>query len=286
MGAMLRGTVGGVLHAAWSSVKPSPFVPRRPSQEGVRYGGQRRGVPPLMDVYLPDGTAPPAGYPSVVVVHGGAFLIGSRQMRAVRFLATRLCEAGFAVACPDYRLLFRGGPLDTQLDDVAEMLRYWRDRASTWGVDPDGIALCGLSAGGALALLHAAASTAPLRAVVGIYGLYDFQGLSGPGVPLMRRLLLQSNEPGVWLQESAVAHAADVAAPLLLVHGTQDRLVPYPQAQAVADARRDLAHSTVLATYQGLPHGWLQDPERPESEAVVRQVVQFLQTPDSTCVAC
>lgn len=273
-----RSTLGGVVHAAWTSLKPSGFVPRRPTRTGVRYRSARaRGIAPLVDIYVPDTPAPPTGYPSVLVLHGGAFLVGSRQMRAVRFLATRLCEAGFVVACPDVRLLFRGGPLTTQLDDVGAMRAFWAQQEGDLGLDPSRVSIAGLSAGGALALLHAASAPQVLYRVVGVYGLYDFHGVRGPGATLIRRQLLGTGDADGWTRASPLARVRDIDAPLLLVHGTADQLVPLEQAEAVVAARGD--RPTELARFEGMRHGWLQDPERAESAQLVDRVVGFL-SPD------
>ena len=100
----------GVLRALWLLATPPAFEPRLPHAEAERFRSRRaRGIAPLADVYLPDGPGP---HPSVIIVHGGGFVIGSRRMKPVRYLATRLCAAGYAAAALDYRMIFRGGRLE------------------------------------------------------------------------------------------------------------------------------------------------------------------------------
>lgn len=93
-----------------------PLPPAAHPADGVRL---LRGVPyavrdgsrPLeLDLWLPE-QPPTAGPPPVILfVHGGAWRTGLRDDLGPRFRAwrpgpfARLAQAGFAVACPDYRL--------------------------------------------------------------------------------------------------------------------------------------------------------------------------------------
>ena len=149
----------GVLHALWPLMPPSPVPLLPPTHRGLSYrDGHGRGLPPRVDVYLPETPAP---HPSVIIVHGGAFVIGSRTMKPVRYQATRLVEAGFAVAAIDYRLVFRGGRLTEAGDDVRAAQRWWAAQRTRWSLDDHRTAMLGVSAGAALLWLAAASTPNP-----------------------------------------------------------------------------------------------------------------------------
>ena len=264
----------GLGHTIRFNLMPSSFVARPPDVRRLPYRPKTRGVAPLVDVYRPVGDVPDAGAPSVLLIHGGGFVGGSRRQRSIRFIATRLAEAGVAVAAADHRLLFRGGPLEAQRDDIAALRNFWHARGPQWGLDPHRVSAVGLSAGGALVLFDAAESDARYHRVVSIYGVYDFIGLSGPGSRAWRTALLGSPKPEVWAKTSPMSIAPHVGAPVLLLHGTEDGLVPYEQAQRLVDARG--ARPTTLRTFDGHPHGWLQDPSDPASELAAREITDFV----------
>ncbi len=217
--------------------------------------GARRGIPPLADLYVPPR---PLGS-SVVLVHGGAFLIGSRRMKPMRYLAARLSAAGIAVCAIDYRMIFRGGRLDEAVEDVRTAVAFWRARCPELGLAPEAISLVGLSAGGSLAML-AAAELPPdaLASLICCFGLYELDDLRGPAA-LLPRLLLRTRDRKIWSARSP-RHAPQPALPTLLLHGTADGLVPVDQAHRLAAHRGQLGLPTKLVVYPEAPHGFFHVP--------------------------
>ncbi len=261
----------GLAHALYVAAKPPAFVSRAPTLRGVRYSDRGgRGVPPLCDVYLPDGKRGA----SVVLVHGGGFFVGRRDMKPVRFVATRLVEAGHAVCSVDYRLVLRGGGLDRQLEDVDAAARYWRQRCADHGCDRSRVAVVGLSAGAALMLLHAGRDRHPYTHLVSIFGPLELDRM-GEGTGPWLRLVTGTTNRAEWHQRSP-ARVADHPAPLLMVHGTADELVPYEQAERLLRWRAERGLPTELATFEGMPHGWLNDASLPESRGALDRIIGFL----------
>lgn len=225
-----------------------------PALAAVPYRPRTRGIPPLADVYLPSH---PTGA-SAVLVHGGAFVIGSRRMKPMRFLAARLTAAGIAVCAIDYRMIFRGGRLPEAVDDVRAAAAWWPQRAAQLGLDARRVSLVGLSAGATLALLAADASIERLACC---FGLYEPDALRGPSA-LLPRLLFATPDRARWRL------AAAPATPTLLLHGDRDRLVPVAQAHRLAARRTALGLPTRLAILPGAPHGFFRRPT-PHAEAGV-----------------
>lgn len=217
--------------------------------------GARRGIPALADLYVP---ARPIGA-SVVLVHGGAFLIGSRRMKPMRYLAARLTAAGLGVCAIDYRMIFRGGRLDEAVEDVGAAVAFWRARTPELGLDPGAISLVGLSAGASLAMLAAAElPDGALARLVCCFGLYELDDLRGSAA-LLPRLLLRTRDRAIWSARSP-RHAPQPAIPTLLLHGTADGLVPVDQARRLAAHRDQLGLPTKLVVYPDAPHGFFNLP--------------------------
>lgn len=264
---------GGLLHALYLLARPARFEALEPTHGSVPYAeGSRRGVAPLCDVYLPAGSGP---HPSVVVVHGGGFVIGHRRMKPVRLIATRLCGAGFAVCAVDYRLLLRGGGLDAQVEDVTAAATFWQKECARFGCDPARISMLGFSAGASLMLLHAGASAHAYHRLVSIYGALDFHRMSGRRAALLLRMILETSDRRVWEEKSPSLHA-NMTSPLLLIHGTSDELVPVAHAKRLHQSRSERGLPSEIEIVPGMPHGWLNDASLPQTEQAIARVVTFL----------
>jgi len=251
---------------------PARFEALEPTHAGVPYTGRRRrGVSPLCDVYLPTGPGPHA---SVIVVHGGGFVIGHRRMKPVSLIATRLCQAGLAVCSVDYRLLLRGGGLDAQVEDVTTAATFWRSEHRRFGCDPARVSMLGFSAGAALMLLHAAKSE-PYHRLVNIYGAVDFHRMSGRRAEVLLRMLTGTRDRRAWEEMSPSTHA-HMPTPILTIHGTHDKLVPVAQAKRLHEARRARGLPSELEIVEGMPHAWLNDASLPETDRAVQRVIAFL----------
>ncbi len=259
----------GAVVSALRSLR-APGVDLLPTHAAIAYSERRgRGIAPLLDIYLPER----ATGPSVVLVHGGGFTIGSRRMKPMRYLAAHLTAAGLAVCAVDYRMIFRGGRLDEAVDDVRDAFAFWSVRAAELQLDASAISLVGLSAGGTLAML-AATRVANLASLVSCFGVYETEYLRGPA-SLLPRLLFRTADRSVWNARSP-RNAHQPAVPTLLLHGSADVLVPVEQARSLAAHRERLGLPTRLVVYEGAPHGFFNEPmgAAPSAVAAIAAFVQ------------
>jgi acetyl esterase/lipase len=264
----------GAVLSSLQSLRGAPGVAIvTPTHADVRYrdGLQPRGtIAPLADLYVPRA---PNGA-SVVLVHGGGFVLGSRRMKPMRYLTAKLVEAGIAVCAINYRMIFRGGRLDEATSDVVDAFEFWAARTSTLDLDPARISLVGLSAGATLSLLAAAQlDDGKLVSLACAFGLYDAEHLRGPA-QLLPRLLLKTADRSGW-NARFPRHARQPAAPTLLLHGTDDGLVPVDQAHKLAAHRDALGLPTRLVIYDGAPHGFFNLPV-PEAAAGAREIIDHV----------
>lgn len=124
------------------------------------------------DLYLPEAGA---DVPLVIMIHGGAYQAGSKEMYAD--WGPFLAEQGYAALAINYRLATRSYPAyPGLLEDVRQALHYSVLNAHEWQIDPQKIAIMGDSAGGYLATMMALEegySSYHIKAVISAYGVFD-----------------------------------------------------------------------------------------------------------------
>jgi acetyl esterase/lipase len=257
----------------------------------VRYaeGAGRRH---RLDVYRP--ATPVTAAPVLLQIHGGAWIIGNKREQA-RPLMHHLAAHGWVCVAPNYRLSPRATFPD-HLIDVKLALRWVRRHVAEYGGDPNFVAITGGSAGGHLAALTAFTADDPalqpgfedvdtsVAACVSFYGAYDltgrFGGIGADGMGgLVEHLVLKrklSEDPGVFSRASPLDRIHAGAPPFMVVHGTDDSLVPIQEARAFAARLREVSNQpTVFLELPGAQHAFeIFDSLR--SEAVVRGVHRFL----------
>jgi dipeptidyl aminopeptidase/acylaminoacyl peptidase len=212
--------------------------------------------------------------PCIVFNHGGVGGVTEGTRAKARWLA----KQGFVVFAPSYR-----GEDDSEgeieiargeVDDVVNAVRELRRHP---GIRPDRFVLMGTSHGALISVLAAARPEmcGPVRAVVAAYGVMDiytwYQHLLDHDFDVRDPLSLQvyGDGPGDRPEAFAERHALNVLddlcpAPILLVQGARDPIVPEPQARVMAQALAGRGRNgDDLRVYEHGGHGFLywDDPE-------------------------
>jgi len=216
------------------------------------------------DVYAPDATA---AAPVVICIHGGAWKRGTRHSYGA--LGPWLAAAGYLVLSIEYRLVSGAtNRYPAALDDVRAAVRYVREHATDLGADPARIALMGDSAGGHLATLTGLTDAAGIKAIVGIFGVYDCAAQwntdrASRGDNFIEEFLgapLTANRR-LYFDASPISYAieANNAPAVLLAWGTVDDIVLPEQSENFLRALK-LAGFYVRTVVQAAPHYWVGDP--------------------------
>lgn len=211
------------------------------------------------------GAAAGSARPLLVLVHGGPM---GQSLADWSPMVQSFVQRGYAVLQPDYRgssghgrayaqaLAARWG--DRDVADVAAGIRHavkegWADAAR--------VAVIGGSAGGMTVLLVAAQHPDLVQAVVARYPVCDLVELhatthrfeSGYTTRLVGPLPDASD---TYRDRSPLSRAAEIRAPVLLLHGTDDTSVPIAQSTALAGAIRAAGGIVEQHVYEGEGHGW------------------------------
>src|SRR5207247_1195966 len=136
--------------------------------------------------------------PAVVFVHGGAWMHGDPSQAAGN--ALHLARRGIATISLSYRLA-PAHRFPAPLDDVRHGLRWVRAHAGELGIDPERLALLGLSAGAHLAT--------PAHVAPGGQGLAPERPAAlGPG--RMHEALVAAGKPAELLLLEGAPHAFQI----------------------------------------------------------------------------
>jgi len=185
----------------------------------------------LLDAFIPKAGGQ---HPAVLVVHGGAWRSGNR--RQLRAYATELAERGFVCFAIDYRLAPQH-KFPAQIEDCRMAVRWIRENASQYKVDPDRLGAIGYSAGGHLVSLLATTGEPPSDA----NGNIDtrIQVAAAGGAPTDFRWFPDNgrwaefwmggdltSKKELFLEASTAAFVDAADAPLFFFNGSADMLVP------------------------------------------------------------
>ncbi len=229
----------------------------------------------LLDLYLPEASGAPL--PVILWIHGGAFARGSKNTTGP---ALGMPARGYAVVSVDYRLSGEA-VFPAQIEDCKAAVRWIRAKAREHGLDSQRVGAWGSSAGGHLAaMLGTSMGVAELEREVGTnikqssrvqavcdwFGPTDFtrmndfagdQDHDAAESPESRLIggPIQQNR-GKAAMANPITYISMGAPPFLIMHGQDDRLVPYNQSELLCDALQSGPAEVTLYCVKGAGHGF------------------------------
>ncbi|UFU04796.1 S9 family peptidase [Ruania halotolerans] len=259
---LVRGRVSVLRTSSGLRVPPEAIAAGEavswPSADGVAHGFLYQ---PSSEVAIgPDGELPPL----LVLSHGGPTAATSAGFDpAVQFWTTR----GFAVLDVNYggstgygrayreRLHGRWGVVDVA--DCASGARWLADQGI---VDGARMAVRGGSAGG-FTTLAALTFTDTFAAGASYYGIGDLVALAEHTHKFESHYLDTLVGPypqaaETFRERSPIQHTGQLRAPMILLQGTEDRVVPPEQAETMASAVRDAGMDVDVHMFDGEGHGF------------------------------
>jgi acetyl esterase/lipase len=292
----LRGIVAPEsLSAPWPAAQPG--VPWRNAGRhrrsviatSVRYG---RSPEQVLDVWRRRDLTGPA--PVMLFVPGGAWVVGRRELQGHTLMA-QLAEQGWVCLSMQYRTSPRHR-WPRHIMDVKAAVAWARAHAGQFGGDTGFVAVAGCSAGGHLASLIGLTADDPqwdseldpqadtsVDAVVSLYGRYDWEDRSTPErarfMEFLERVIVQrrqSDRPAVFHDATPTHRVRSDAPPFLVIHGSDDAIIPVAEARRFVSALRGVSRQAVgYVELPGAGHGFdLLDAGR--THALVQAVTLFL----------
>ena len=232
--------------------------------------------------------------PGLVLIHGGAWICGAPVLK--HWYGRRLARLGYVAVAINYRKMPLH-PFPACLQDAKAAVCWVRAHADSLGIDPARVGVLGDSAGGHLALLLAVTRpedgfehgewdsvSSQVQAAVSLYGPADLSYYQHPTTYIraggaaafyMRRFVGQRG-PEAFAKASPISYVHEGMCPVLLIHGTRDRLVPFEQSVAFRDRVRECGGEASLLPVDGKGHGF--DYIRPTARReVFGRIADFLE---------
>lgn len=271
----------------WAQQRP-PQGPRLPDDvkalRDVPYVKADADKAQVLDLFVPKSDKP---LPLIVWIHGGAWRGGSKaQCAALPFLAK-----GYAVASVEYRMS-QVATFPAQIHDCKAAIRWLRANAKQHNIDPERIGVWGSSAGGHLVALlgvtagdkeldgslgeHAAVSTR-IKCVVdwfgptnlstmGSGGKIDHDSPNAPEALLIGGAVPQNRDKAA--KASPVTYVTQDDAPILIMHGDKDDVVPKTQSDEFHAALKKAGVDVTYKVVEGAGHGF-------RDRSVIQAVEEF-----------
>ncbi len=290
----MRSAVGAVAAVGrpalrWRSVVfPYPYRLR----EGIERIDAIEYSPSLfLDLYRPTGARQSAA-PVLMHIHGGSWGGGHRRQQA-QPLIQEMASRGWIVVSVDYPFV-PDATFPDQLVALHRGLRWLRDNAIAYGIDPASLFVTGGSAGAHLASLLALTDDAsewtlrrpdeaPIAGAVVMYGVYDLLDRNGirDFWPIVTEALIKADpdlEPEKFHRGSPIDHVHRDAPPFLVVHGVNDSLVPIHESEHfVAALEAGSSRPTAFAALRGATHAF-DAVDSLRTQNVVAGIAAFLES--------
>ncbi|HWB09393.1 MAG TPA: alpha/beta fold hydrolase [Pirellulales bacterium] len=281
------GAISPEEDAAFRRVTAPGDTPRLPpsvrGEFDLSYAGEK-GAHQKLDLLLPKEPAADGPLPVILYIHGGAWRGGSKR-EGIAFLTPSVASGKYAGVTIDYRL----SPEATwpaQIHDCKAAVRWLRTNAKKYNLDPQRIGVIGGSAGGHLAAMLGTSGnierlegkvgdnldeTSRVSCVVDEYGPTELLAMSefpseiehdSPDSPESRLVggpVQQRKE--VAKSASPITYVSSDDPPFLLIHGTDDPLVPYDQSERFLAALQEEGVDSLLIKVQGGGHGGFRSSE-------------------------
>ncbi len=237
-----------------------------------------------MDIIYPEDKT--RSYPCIVWICGGAWLLMDKSAH-LAYLA-QLARSGFVVASVEYRTS-NEAVYPLPLMDVKAAIRYLRAHSRRYNIDEEHFGIMGESAGGYLAAMAALNNdpaydtgeyenySSRVQAACPWYPPSDVscfpypspvEAAASPESLLLGKNVALHREEA--LKICPVTYVTKDAPPFLIIHGVQDRTVPFMQGELLHDKLEEAGCDVTLLALDGADHADIRFFQEEIWERIIR----------------
>ncbi|MEA9415321.1 alpha/beta hydrolase [Flavobacterium sp. PL02] len=225
--------------------------------------------------------------PAVIMIHAGGWKSGNKKQMQV--LGQEIALKGYSCFAIEYRLSLEA-KYPQAIYNVKNAIKFIKDNAKRFRVDPNKIAILGCSSGGQMAALigttngdevyedtlYKSKSSAAVNAIIDIDGILAFKHPESEEGEMAALWLNGSYEenPKNWKNASALTHTNKNTPPILFINSSLDRFHA-GRDDMIAILKQNKIYNEVK-TIENSPHSfWFFNPWFDET---VQYTTQFLAT--------
>ena len=219
--------------------------------------------------------------PVLVYIHGSAWMRDNKDLAVARLIAT--AQQGYFGAAIQVRTSGEAA-FPAQIEDSKCAIRFLRAKAKEYHIDTNRIGVWGDSSGGHLSALMGTSGNAKelegnggwaefssrVHAVCPMCPAIDFQSPDWPerhnmpNGPAFRLLRGDPRKDKMELAKKAspLTYITKECPPFFIVHGDNDRTVPYSQGKLLYDALKKAGVEATLHTIKGGDHGVVHQQDK------------------------
>lgn len=230
-----------------------------------------------LDMFLPAKYKQNEKLPVVVLIHGGGWISGNKNMTWA--MASEIAKEGYICAAVEYRMLLEA-KYPAAVVDIKTAIKFLRSQHHNYPMDTAQFAIYGCSAGGQLAALVASTNnynqyadtliykgfSNEVQALIDVDGVLHFLHKDASEVQSGKETLstrwfgcYPQDNVELWNEGSALSHVDEFFPPTLLLKSGQDRFLAGHQ-----DLRMKLDSMGIYSEYhflEGSPHAfWHFEP--------------------------
>lgn len=268
-----------------------------------------------LDIYHPTGNVSGKNPVIVFIHGGGWIKGDKSGLEFGKFgIVDSLRSLGFYILSINYTLLDGNQVFPKNIVDCKDAVRWVRKNADRYGFDPNRIGVWGGSAGGHLALLTACTQeqefigdlnlmsySSKVDYVIDFYGPTDLESLFllsssaeklvqlkdtnkqqydylNHRMSLLFGVRLEENTPLITKNSfdySPINRLSHVSAPVLIIHGDQDKAVPVTQSQSFAQALTNKGSVVRYIELEGVSHNF-KNRNATQEALILNNVIDFV----------
>lgn len=225
------------------------------------------GYAQKLDLFVPKNAHK---VPAVVFIHGGGWQVHKRAW--FEAFARYFAQNGYAAVTIDYRKLHSTESPMAAIHDAKAAVRWLRKNATQYGIDANRIGAAGASAGAHLTTTLATT-----------FGNQKFEGFNKQGISSQIQAAVGFATPAMtgnrvtwpinkkkgkqrWFNDvSPFKHFRENAAPMKFIHGTNDTLVSYLEAQELYQKYQNNGIPSEIELIDGAGHVFYMSEEYAEN---------------------
>jgi len=241
------------------------------SSDGASYSNIEYKEDRYLDILMPSKKEF-SSIPVIIFFHGGGFIGGSKKGISEN-LRKKACEEllkeGYAIVSVDYFTAKNSiSSFPTCVEDCQDAFSWIYKKSEEYGFDKNNIGLWGTSAGAHLAMMIGFTNSDKIKFIIDEFGPVDLD--------VYRSLDFLGLFKNKSKKNSPINYVSVNSPPILILHGIDDKVVPYSQSKELIDKYISCGNKDYsLISFKGADHN-LEGASEEDKSKFNEEIVKFV----------